>query len=180
MNVIFLDFDGVLKTSHYKSYDEVLERIKILADICHEYDCKVVISAGGKIHISEETLEAESDMAKYVFACFKVYGIHCIGRTPKVAKKFSDEKSVSSWKEDEIRLYLFRHPEVNHFCIIDDDTTLNKNSDLNKVRDYLVQTLDYSPDNSLEEGLLYRHKEEIGEVLKKENKIQKLLLKRRN
>ena len=32
-----------------------------------------------------------------------------------------DYSFYSIWKEDEIRLYLFRHPEVLHYCVIDDD-----------------------------------------------------------
>ena len=57
MNVIFLDFDGVLETIHYDSLDDVEKRIKILAEICKEYDCKIVIEASTKEAIDEETLE---------------------------------------------------------------------------------------------------------------------------
>ena len=35
MNVIFLDFDGVLNTYHYNKVEDVERRIAILADICH-------------------------------------------------------------------------------------------------------------------------------------------------
>ena len=38
MNVIFLDFKGVLETIHYDSLDDVEKRIKILAEICKEYN----------------------------------------------------------------------------------------------------------------------------------------------
>ena len=48
MNVIFLDFDGVLETIHYDSLDDVEKRIKILAEICKEYDCKIVIEVSEK------------------------------------------------------------------------------------------------------------------------------------
>ena len=34
----------------------------------------------------------------------------------------------------EIRLYLFRHPEIEHYVVIDDDDLGPNNSDLNKVR----------------------------------------------
>ena len=82
------------------------------------------------------------------------------------------------WKEDEIRLYLYRHPEIEHYCVIDDDDLQPHNSDLNKVRDHLVKTIYYS-DKPEEEGLLPKHKEEIKEVLKKDNDIKKLVLKRK-
>lgn len=53
-NVIFLDFDGVLITYHYQSDKDIERRIKILADICNYYDCKVVISSSMKNTIHEE------------------------------------------------------------------------------------------------------------------------------
>ena len=82
------------------------------------------------------------------------------------------------WKEDEIRLYLMRHPEIEHYCVIDDDDALFilKKSDLDKVRSHLVITKDYQ-DNQENEGLQAYHKEEVGEILKKENNVKKLLLK---
>lgn len=86
------------------------------------------------------------------------------------------------WKEDEIIKYLEMHPEIEHYCIIDDDDTKAmcwERSDLDKVRDHLVETIYYS-DNPEEEGLLPTHKEEVGKVLRKENDIKRLLLKRSN
>ena len=75
------------------------------------------------------------------------------------------------WKEDEILLYLERHPEIDHYCVIDDDDTKNMLhwdvSDLDKVRDHLVTPVYYSH-NPEEEGLLPKHKEEVGKILKKQ------------
>lgn len=179
MNVIFLDFDGVLETLHYKSDEDVEKRVKILSDICKKYDCKVVIEAAFKDAIDEKTMQIEDKWVKYIFSLFNKYGIECIGRTPNVRKKYTDSSYMDMWKEDEIRLYLYRHPEIKHYCIIDDDDLQPYNSDLNKVRDYLVQTVFYSI-NPSEEGLNESHSEMIGEVLKKENKIRKLILKKKN
>lgn len=174
MNVIFLDFDGVLDTVHYNSKEDIERRIIILANICKEYNCKIVIEASMKDTINEETLEVYNEWVKYIFELFDKYGIECIGRTPTVNRTISSYSYFPIWKEDEIRLYLFRHPEIEHYCIIDDDDAYP--SDLNKVRDYLVKTIYYS-ENPEEEGLLERHKEEIGRVLKKENYIRNLVLK---
>ena len=174
MNVIFLDFDGVLDTMHYTSDED------ILGEICQELDCKVVIEAVAKEAINEETNEIYGRWVNFIFDLFNKYGIDCIGRTPSVKKRLSSNSYYHMWKEHEIRLYLFRHPEIDHYCVIDDDDleVLYHDSDLNKVRDHLVQTIYYS-DNPEEEGLLPRHKEEIKEVLKKDNKIKKLALKRK-
>lgn len=70
------------------------------------------------------------------------------------------------WKEDEIRLYLFKHPEIDHYCVIDD----NDFKDLEKVKSHLVETIYYS--SNLEEGLLEKHKEEIAKKLELENEIK--------
>lgn len=178
MNVIFLDFDGVLDTVHFNSYEDVEKRIAVLAQICNEYNCKVVIEAAAKDAIDEETMEINGKWVNFIFSLFEKYGIECIGRTPNVEKKYTETSSMPMWKEDEIRLYLFRHPEIEHYCVIDDDDLKPHDSDLNKVRDHLLTTIDYS-DNPEEEGLLETHKEEIGKILKKENEIRKLVLKRK-
>ena len=176
MNVIFLDFDGVLETIHYDSLDDVERRIKILAEICKEYDCKIVIEASAKEAIDEETLEvAEGSWVNNIFKLFKKYKIECIGRTPSVEMKTGPNSYISIWKEDEIIKYLQEHPEIEHYCIIDDDDTKNimhcKKSDLDKVRDHLVETI-YDSNNPEEEGLLPKHKEEVGKVLRKDNDIK--------
>ena len=183
MNVIFLDFDGVLDTIHFQSMKDIERRIQILADICQEYNCKVVIEASAKDAIDEETLEVEEESwVNDIFRLFNKYGIECIGRTPNVEKRINNTSSLPMWKEDEIILYLERHPEIKHYCIIDDDDTKAmhwKESDLDKVREHLVETIYYS-DNAEEEGLLPRHKEEVGRILQKENDIKQLIRRRKN
>lgn len=170
MNVIFLDFDGVLNTIHYNSLEDMEIRIKILADICKEYNCKVVIEAGAKDVIDEETLEVkEGSWVNNIFVLFKKYGIECIGRTPNVTIKTGENSYITMWKEEEIIQYLQKHPEIEHYCIIDDDDKKTMHwgkSDLDKVRDHLVETIYYS-DNPKEEGLLPKHKEEVGIILQK-------------
>lgn len=176
MNVIFLDFDGVLNTIHNNSSSDLEKRISILADICKSYDAKIVIEAAAKDAIDEETLEINNDWIRNIFELFKKYGIECIGRTPNVIRRTSSVSYIPIWKEDEIRLYLFRHPEIKHYCVIDDDDLGPNKSDLNKVRNHLVKTIYYSS-NHEEEGLLESYKEEIGKVLKLDNEIGKLVQK---
>ena len=182
MNVIFLDFDGVLDTNYYKSEKDIEEKIAILANICHEYDCKVVIEASAKDMIDEETLEINPDSkwVNFIFEMFNKHNIECVGRTPNVIKRYNDYSYTSIWKEDEIRLYLFRHPEIEHYCILDDDDLkMHNRSDLDKVRDHLVVTHDFLKKNPEEEGLLEYHKDEVGEILKKENDIKKYALRKK-
>lgn len=183
MNVIFCDFDGTLDTHYYKTYDHIEDKIKILADICHTYDAKIVIEASAKSAIDEETLEVDPDAewVLFLFSMFKKYNIEVYGRTPEV-RRYTDSRRtsyISMWKEDEIRLYLMRHPEITHYCIIDDDdlTAMHRKSDLDKVRDHLVRTEDFLSDNPKDEGLLPRHKEEVGKILQKDNNVRRLILK---
>ena len=171
MNVIFLDFEGVLDTFHYNSEEDLERRIKILAEICHEYNCKVVIEASDKDAIDEETLEVigETSWVNNIFNYFNKYGIECVGRTPNVIKQIGEYSYIPIWKDEEILAYLKMHPEIEHYCVIDDDDLKNmhKESDLDKVRDHLVETI-YNSDNPEEEGLLPKHKEEVGIILQKE------------
>ena len=186
MNVIFLDFDGVIDTNYYQSNEQMEKKIKILSDICHTYNCKVVIEAAAKLVIDEETMEIdpESEWVNFLFDCFKKYDIEVIGRTPDV-KKYPNKSYyhhyIPMWKEDEIRLYLYRHPEIDHYCVIDDDdlAAMHSRSDLDKVRSHLLLTKNFLKENPEDEGLQYYHKEQVGEILKKENDIKKLILKRK-
>ena len=194
MNVIFLDIDGVLNTWHamreYLFYEnekylnEVQEeKIKILSDICHEYDCKVVLETTHKDLMDEETLEVTVDDVEWfkeLLEAFKRYDIEVIGRTPTVIRRIDENSKLPVWKEDEIRLYLFRHPEVDHYAVLDDDdlADMHRKSDLDKVRPHLVKTDNYLENHANDEGLLERHKAEVGEVLKKENEIKKFALRR--
>ena len=172
MNIIFLDFDGVLNTIHKNTNEDIEERIKILAEICKEYNCKVVIEASAKNFINYETMQATSNWLKLIVECFKKYDIKCIGKTPDIQKKLDNGLYRDIWKEDEIIEYLKCHPEVKHYCVIDDDDApiFVGKSDLDKVRDHLVKTIYYS-NNSEEEGLLPIHKNEVGKILKLEREI---------
>ena len=184
MNVIFLDFDGVINTYHDqyitdKEYSQVIEnRIKILSKICNECNCKVVIESSIKDDINEETLKTDIDWVNDIFVLFKKYNIECIGRTPTIKKELNNGVYLPIWKEDEIRLYLFNHPEIEHYVIIDDDDRQDMHmvSDLDKVRNHLVKTEFFSTAKE-QEGLLEKHIDEVIEILKKENEIRNLLIK---
>ena len=71
MNVIFLDFDGVLDTIHYYSCEDAERRVKILADICGKYDCKIVIEASAKDAIDEETMDISGKWVNFIFSLFR-------------------------------------------------------------------------------------------------------------
>lgn len=189
MKVIFIDFDGVITTLQdfydysIKKIDEDTydrkksERIKILADICKEYDAKVVIESAHKYSIDEETLETDIDWIKEYLKEFKENGIEVIGRTPCLEEFKEDyDGKPPIWKEDEILEYLRRHPEIDSYCVIDDDDLVTiparidgdfSRSDLNKVRDHLVAIYPVDLKGRFDVGLQEYHKEEIGKILEK-------------
>lgn len=188
MNVIFLDFDGVINTLHsnlrpYEDEGAKERRVKILGDICKLYDCKIVIESSHKYCINEETLETNVDWINELFDLFKKYDIEVIGVTPFVRHEY-----MPIWKEDEIIEYIRRHPEIERFCVLDDDDLVSKpnkkkgdfsRSDLNKVRDYLVSPIYYDDYDYTKSGLLESHIEEVGKILEKEIDYDKLGIKRK-
>ena len=184
MNVIFLDFDGVLTGFHDKSYDEIEKRVKILSDICRKYDCKVVLTTSLKEQIDLEKMEAidGNKFITFVLQLFKKYDIPVIGKTPSITKRKSRSCYIEGWKEDEIRLYLMDNLDIEHYCVLDDDDLSDNHmkSNLDKVRKHLVKTEFENKYNPESEGLLEKHKEEVERILKLDNDIKKMVLKRRN
>jgi hypothetical protein len=107
MNVIFLDFNGVLDTNEQMDViDEGnLSRLKILVDM---FDAKVVISSSLKN--SFYYTGRYSKLLSSIIDRLLEVGIDVIGITPKC-----------DTREKEILMYLDMHPEVSNFCILDDD-----------------------------------------------------------
>ena len=185
MNVIFTDFDGVINTFNrnlrpIEPEDAVEKRVKLLAEICHRYDCKVVIESAHKEDIDPVTLETEIDWIKRLFDLFKKYNIEVIGITPQVINEKNKDTLYPIWKEDEILKYLELHPEIDHYCVLDDDDLVTypardagdfSRSDLNKVRDHLIVPLIYSEDWK-KAGLQPEHVEEAGKILQKSINIR--------
>lgn len=107
MNVIFLDFNGVLDTNiNMDVIDEGnLMRLK-----------KIVELTGAKIVISSSLKNTYfytghySRLLQGIIDTLLENGIDVIGITPKADSR-----------EEEIQLYLSNHPEIENFCIIDDD-----------------------------------------------------------
>ena len=188
MKVIFLDFDGALYGLH-DFYDNGIRvsksefekrlkrRIKILGEICKENDAKIVIESSYKDCIDEETLETDVDWIKEILDLMKQNGIEVIGRTPNL-KDVRDnyDGNPPIWKEDEILGYLKKHPEIDSYCIIDDDDLVTiparerkdySKSDLNKVRDHLLEAEYLNEEYPMKEALQESHKEKVKLILQK-------------
>lgn len=119
MKIIFLDFNGVLDT--YDNMDELnpenLKRLKRIADEC---DAKIVISSSLK-NSYYKTGQFSKKLTQIVKELQEV-GIEVIGITPQ-----------ANTRQEEIELYLENHPEVQQFCILDDDY------EMERLKDHLVK-----------------------------------------
>jgi len=148
MNIIFLDFNGVLDTN--ENMDVInIENLKRLKRIVEETNSKIVISSSKK-NSYWRTGKISKSLQEIIEALEKEK-IEVIGFTP-----YLDER------EDEIKLYLENHPEIENFCIIDDDYYMES------FKDNLVKL-----PNQIEKGqkgLDDFHTELSIKILKKERK----------
>lgn len=107
MKVIFLDFNGVLDT--YENMDIInkdnLLRLKTIVD---KTNSKVVISSSLK-------------NSYYITGNFSKKLLNIIRDIQNVGIDVIDITPNSYIRENEIKLYLDKHPEIEFFCIIDDD-----------------------------------------------------------
>lgn len=107
MKVIFLDFNGVLDT--YEEMDiinkENLERLKKIVDLTNSY---VVISSSIKNSFYYGGFYSKTYL--YVVSELEKAGIKVIGITPH-----------AKTREEEIKIYLSEHKNIENYCIIDDD-----------------------------------------------------------
>jgi len=121
MNVIFLDFNGVLDT--YEMMDVInkdnLNRLKIIVD---ETNAKIVISSSLKN--SYYYLGHFSKKLEEIIQILEDNGIEVIGITPKKESR-----------EEEITDYLENNPNITNYCILDDEHIWNS------LNDHLVKLI---------------------------------------
>lgn len=174
MQIIFLDIDGVLnneescqkRNEYYEKHklftsniDE--KTIKRLSEIVKNTGAKVVLSSSRRFDWKDGTDNIKLKNSKQLQQLFNKYDIEVIGITPNISKLNPCHREYNSWRETEIKLYLNQHPEIDNFCIIDDE-----NFDLLTLKDNLIKT-------NGQYGLQDEHIEEAIKLLKKE-KIKNL------
>lgn len=107
MKVVFLDFNGVLDT--YDEFDVIdKSNLYVLVDAINLTDSKVVITSSNKDYFyrnGKHNLVMEN-----LINTLSEYNIEVFGYTKKLNSR-----------EEEILDYLCTHPEIEHYCIIDDD-----------------------------------------------------------
>lgn len=107
MKVIFLDFNGVLDT--YEEFDVIdKSNLYILVDAINLTDSKVVITSSNKDYFYRNG--KHNLIMENLINTLHEYNVEVLGYTKKLASR-----------EEEIMDYLRTHPEITHYCILDDD-----------------------------------------------------------
>ena len=107
MNVIFLDFNGVLDTN--EKMDEIeKDNLLRLKNIVEKTNSKIVISSSIKNNYVKTGKMGK--LLNNLLITLEKESIEVIGFTPYLGNR-----------EEEIRLYLEEHEEIENFCILDDD-----------------------------------------------------------
>lgn len=107
MKVIFLDFNGVLDTN--EKMDEInSDNLKRLKHIVEETNAKIVISSSIK-------------RSYYYTGKYSKMLIELINRITEEEMEVIGITPNAKTREEEIQDYLNEHPEIENFCIIDDD-----------------------------------------------------------
>ena len=115
MNVIFLDFNGVLDT--YDNFDIIdITNLHILIDAINLTNSKVVITSSNKDYFYRNG--RHNNIMNNLINVLKSYNVCVLGYTKKLNSR-----------EEEIIEYLCSHPEIEHYCIIDDDYFFESMSD---------------------------------------------------
>ena len=124
MNVIFLDFDGVVNTPYVYQDEQGQEKyklnmpihgrvnnqaaLKVISKFCKMYNYKIVVSSSWRI-------DAVIDCSEILYGSGLEKEVEVIGRTPHIP-------CVD--RGDEISKYLEDNPEINNYIIFDDDCDL--------------------------------------------------------
>ena len=107
MKVVFLDFNGVLDT--YDNFDVIdLKNLYILVDAIKLTDSKVVITSSNKD--SFYRTGKHNKIMQNLINELHSHNVEVLGYTKKL-----------NTREEEIMEYLYYHPEITHYCILDDD-----------------------------------------------------------
>lgn len=135
MKVIFLDIDGVLNTD--ETYDRIEQdyretgirkilidefRVEYLKQIVECTGAKIVLSSSLRCYFEKKEDRVVPSTNKFALEFVNIlnkYGLSLYDVTP-VLKNSSD---VVFQRQDEIKLWLLQHNDVENFVILDDETT---------------------------------------------------------
>lgn len=135
MKVIFLDIDGVLNTmdTEKRNREEYLKtgimkieidefRIGYLKQIVDKTGALIVLSSSLRYRFKKEgdrLIAGGNRYAMEFIELFKKYGLSLYDVTPTIRDEFGN----SGNRQEEIKLWLSYHDNIDGFVILDDETT---------------------------------------------------------
>lgn len=139
MNIVFLDYDGVVNTLMFgkKNTDTPYfnfpddgkvnnyQAVKWLEKLCKEFDAKIVVTSTWRLYDNYKECLYNGGLSK---------DIEIIGRTDDIGEEFYK-------RPKEIKKYLNEHKEIEQFVILDDEWLDVGN--LYELNDHLVKTETY-------------------------------------
>ena len=121
MKVIFLDFDGVI-TTYSTKWNISLRHVKRVKKICDETGAKLVISSSWRHENVQKTIDGIIGKTKLCPRNKMLYWL--IDNIYDITPWFSDKKYNGTGRGGEIQTWLDKHPEVDNYVIIDDETDM--------------------------------------------------------
>lgn len=113
MDVIFLDFDGVLNSRRFRAAQSGIideKHMTSLRRIVEATGAGIVLSTSWRVHW-DASPENRSETGREIDRIFGKYGIEIIGKTP-VGDGFDRAREIRRW--------LDGHPDVERYVILDD------------------------------------------------------------
>lgn len=125
MNVVFLDYDGVINTPCWKhdssgwhtflcypgdGYVNNTQAIQWVSEFCQKHNYGIVVSSTWKRFSNWQECLQTSGLRP---------GIEIVGRTKNLSNEYNT--FVTRGRSEEIATYLFSHPEVERYLIFDDE-----------------------------------------------------------
>lgn len=138
MNVLFLDVDGVLNdfaTLLFTDGELSDEKLEMVASLCKEFDCKIVLSTSWRGGMNEDTLECrQGSAAEIISKALKSKGCEIVGRT----------RELNNGRGADIAEYISRKlTSADNFLILDDeDVTICPWNDIRheELADHFLRT----------------------------------------
>lgn len=130
MNVLFLDYDGVVNTPQWSVKNEKwrcrfnmpsdntvndVQCVQWLSEFCEKYDYAIVVTSTWRFHPNYKDCLTNAGLR---------HGINILGATPNLPNQ---------QRGDEIQAWLNAHPDTDAFIILDDD------SDMGALKPHLIR-----------------------------------------
>jgi len=126
MKAIFLDIDGVLTSARIGWYNMDIYAIHFLIWVCERTGCKIVISSTWRYNHDREFWQM-------------IFGdcVHEDYKTKDIVRN-EDTGERCDLRGEEIAEWLSRHPEVDDYIILDDDTDFLESQ---KIKTVITESL---------------------------------------